>query len=67
MANNFQYTDEAMTFEEIGQQLGITAGTASALYRSGMIKLRGRSRTPLFQKLRKLAQSRRQETESRML
>jgi len=43
------------TFEEIGLALGIKAGTALALYTSGMRKLRSRRSTPLFQNLLSLA------------
>jgi hypothetical protein len=48
---NRSYGDEAMTFDEIGAILGIKAGTARALFTSGMVKLRSRCRTPLFQEL----------------
>ena len=49
--------DAAMSFAEIGSELGIAEGTAYALYASGMRKLQYRRRTPAFQNLVRLVQS----------
>jgi DNA-binding CsgD family transcriptional regulator len=45
------------SFEEIGQELGITGTTAQALYTSGMRKLRSRRRTPAMQNLLRLVET----------
>jgi DNA-directed RNA polymerase sigma subunit (sigma70/sigma32) len=45
------------TFEEIGDALGITAGTARALYARGIRKLRSRRNTPLLRNLMNLVES----------
>lgn len=43
-----------MSFEDIGKQLGITAGGAWALYARAIQKLRRRSGEPDMQRLREL-------------
>jgi DNA-binding NarL/FixJ family response regulator len=47
----------AMSFAEIGSELGICEGAARNLYASGMRKLHYRRRTPAFQNLVRLVQA----------
>lgn len=47
--------DAAMSFDEIGRALGITRGGAWMAYKSGMRKLRRRSKARVIEELRDLA------------